>query len=161
MSTSDRTSTLLLIAGLLLLGGGGVALYTMTRGLRNNNPLNIEDDGTTAWEGLDTPRNDGEAPQPMLRFTDPVYGIRAAAHILSNYVAVDGVPPTVQSLITRWSKTDQAAYVANVAAALGVDPTDTIDLSSALPVMIPAMIVQENGLNPYSASTIAQGLSLA
>lgn len=154
--SKDSNNWLLLILGALLLGGGGIAVYTMTRGLRNNNPGNIIDDGT-AWEGLDSPRNDGT----FLRFTDVSYGIRAMARTLSNYIALDGVPSTVDALIRRWSKTDQDAYVTNVSRALGVDPTATIDLASSLPVMIPAMISQENGFNPYSDATIAAGIALA
>src|SRR5882672_7528103 len=89
---------LALVGGLVLLGGGGIAVYTMTRGLRDNNPGNIEYDGT-AWEGLANPPSEGG----YCVFTNVVYGIRAMARILSNYVALDGVASTVSDLIARWA----------------------------------------------------------
>lgn len=161
MSDSSN-SWLFIIAALFLLGGGGYIAYGMTRGLRNNNPLNIEDDGT-AWDGLDTPRNDGGTSGdgvPKLRFKTPEYGFRAASHIVHNYVGADGVAPTVNGIIRRWSATDQEAYVQHVAESLGVDPDDTLDLSSVLPQFFAAMVSQENGINPYSLSTIQAGINL-
>ena len=109
-----RNSNLIIIGALILLLSGGYVVYSGARGLRNNNPLNMEDDGTD-WEGLDTPRNDGEAPNPMLRFQTPEYGLRAARISLLNAIAHDGVPCTVDGLIRHWSATDQDAYVAHVA----------------------------------------------
>jgi hypothetical protein len=151
----DRNTLLLVVGGLLLLGGG-TAVYMQTRGLRNNNPLNIQDDGE-AWEGLDTPRNDGT----FLRFVSPEYGIRAAGIIINNYVTKDGVAPTVAGITSRWSTTDQAAYAANVSSWMNVDPNATLDLSSALPSLVAAMTRMENGLNPYDDATIINGLALA
>ena len=152
----DRNNVLLLVAAALLLGGGGYGVYTMTRGLRNNNPGNIIDDGTD-WEGLDTPRNDGQ----FLRFLTPEYGFRAMRIIVNNYVSKDGVPSTVAGIISRWSATDQAAYVANVSSELGVDPNAPIDLTSSMLGLARGITRQENGLNPYSDQTIINGLNLA
>lgn len=153
------TNTLLIVAGLLLLGGGAYAVYTMTRGLRNNNPGNIRADGT-AWEGLATPSSDGT----FFVFTDPTYGIRAMGRILTNYVGADGVTPSVTGIISRWappSENDTASYIADVAYQLGIDPNATFDLPSVLPALTAAIISHENGLNPYDPSVIAQGLALA
>jgi hypothetical protein len=154
-----KDSSLLILLAFLLLGGG-YAAYTMSRGLRNNNPLNIEDDGTD-WEGLDTPRNDSGPGRPKLRFTSPEYGFRAGKHIMTSYVNIDGIAPTVDALIRRWSATDQDAYVARVARDLGVDPSANLDLFSVLPAMFASMTSQENGFNPYSVDTIQAGLNLA
>lgn len=157
---SDLAWSVGIIVGALLIGGGGYAVYTMTRGLRNNNPGNIEYDGTT-WEGLATPPSDGT----FFVFIDAVYGIRAMGRVLSNYVALDGVPSTVSALITRWApptENDTPAYIADVDAQLGLTPgNDAIDLAVSLPALVAAIIQHENGLQPYSAATIAQGLSLA
>lgn len=157
---SSEQNWLFIFGALLLIGGGGLAVYNMTRGLRNNNPLNLEDFGDD-WTGLDNPRNDAQGPTPMFRFTDPIYGIRAGKITLQNYVAHDGIPPTVDALIRHFSETDQDAYVANVARAGGVSPDQPLNLPADFSWMIPAMITQENGINPYSADTIAQGLALA
>lgn len=151
---------LALVGGLVLLGGGGIAVYDMTRGLRDNNPGNIEYDGTT-WEGLANPPSEGG----YCVFISVIYGIRAIARILSNYIAVDGVASTVSDIITRWAPpptNDTAAYIADVDDRLGLTPgNDAIDLSSSLAVLIAAIIQHENGIQPYSADTINQGISLA
>jgi hypothetical protein len=153
-----KDSTILILLALMLLGGG-YAAYTMTRGLRNNNPGNIVDDGTD-WEGLDTPRNDGR----FLRFMKPEYGIRALARVLTNYVGRDGVPPTVEAIITRFApptENNTAAYIAKVSSDLSVDSASTLDLPSVLPALVASIVSQENGLNPYSTDLIAAGVALA
>jgi hypothetical protein len=72
----------------------------------------------------------------------------------------------VDAAIRRWSKTDQDAYVANVSAALNVDPHDAIDLTddNTRQIIIRAMTVQENGAIAAALipdSIIVQGVSLA
>lgn len=165
---NDSFYLLGLLAALALLGGGGYAVYSMTRGLRNNNPGNIKYDGTP-WEGLASPPSDGT----FAIFTDPTFGIRALGKILSNYIAIDGVAPTITGLISRWappSENDTARYIADVATSIGVDPNATLNLSPTLndgspnptlPALVEAIIQHENGLQPYSAATIQTGLALA
>jgi hypothetical protein len=157
---SDLTYAIGIALGLILLGGGGYAVYTMTRGLRNSNPGNIRYDGT-AWVGLANPPSDGT----FCVFTDPTYGIRAMATILQNYVAVDGVPSTVTAIISRWapsSENDTASYISDVDSQLGLTPgNDAIDLGVSLAPLIAAIIQHENGINPYAANTIASGIALA
>lgn len=154
----DWTYGLGIALGLLLLGGGSYAVYTMTRGLRNNNPGNIRYDGT-AWDGLANPPSDGT----FFVFTDPKYGIRAMARILSNYVTVDGIASTVSDLITRWappSENDTAAYIADVDGQLGLTPgNDAVNPTD--PNFIAAIIRHENGIQPYASNTIASGIALA
>lgn len=155
-----RSNTLLLVTGALLLFGGGAAVYTMTRGLRNNNPGNIRDDGVTAWEGIDTPRGDGE----FLRFTRPEYGIRALARTLSNYIAHDGVAPTVSGIISRLAppnENDTQAYIDKVSGDLSIAPDQLFDLPTVLPDLIASIISEEQGFNPYSEATILTGINLA
>lgn len=150
---------LLVLAALALVGGGGAAVYSMTRGIRNNNPGNIRYDGT-AWEGLATPPSDGA----YAIFVDPRYGIRALGRVLTNYIESDGVPPTVAAIIARWappSENNTLAYQTDVASELNVDPDAPLDFANVKPALVTAIIRHENGLNPYSADTIAQGLALA
>jgi hypothetical protein len=156
---SDTLWIFTLILGGLLLTGGGVAVYTMTRGLRNNNPGNIEYDGT-AWEGLANPPNDGV----YCVFTDPVYGIRAMARTISNYIAVDGIASTVTAIVSRYAPpaaNDTVSYIADVDNQLGLTPgNDAVNLATDLPSLVAAMIQHENGINPYSSATILQGINL-
>jgi hypothetical protein len=121
--------------------GGTVGTVTSAiRGIRNNNPTNLEDAGIQ-WDGMTGVDADG-----YLIFATMVKGLRAASRNLANYQNLHGIN-TVDGAIRRWSKTDQDAYVANVAAALGVDPHDDIDLTdgSTQLGMLRAMIVQETG----------------
>lgn len=152
---------MLIVLALLLLGGGGFAVYNMTRGLRNNNPGNILDDGT-AWEGLDTPRNDGA----YLRFVSPAYGLRAMGKTLENYVLLDDIPPTVADIITRYAppaSNPTANYIAFVSGVMGVDPQQPLSItpSGDLPALMAAMIRDEEGINPYSTADIISALQLA
>lgn len=111
----------------------------LSRGIRDNNPGNIEGNGGfNGQTGVDSAN--------YATFDSMQDGIRAIAVIIKNYSALYGLN-TVRAIITRWSATDQAAYVANVAAALGVDPDDSIDVSdpTTLSGIVNAIIVQENG----------------
>jgi hypothetical protein len=75
-------------------------------------------------------------------------------------VTIDGVPPTIDTLIRRWSSTDQDAYVQHVSRDLAVDPDTLLDLPSQLPAIAASITSQENGVNPYSLETITAGLNL-
>jgi hypothetical protein len=158
-----KRETLWLLIGLgalLLLGGGGVALYQMTRGLRLNNPGNIFYNPNNAWAGQIVPSTDPELAQ----FSTLLYGIRAIGHTLASYSA-EGFN-TVDSIIRRYSATDQDAYVANVSSALGVDPGATIDPTDPNTrfALVRAIINQEQGSIPamtISDNTVAQGLAMA
>jgi hypothetical protein len=137
---------------------GNIVMNGQTRGERNNNPGNIKISGNQ-WEGLAEVQSD-----PVFAvFTSPEYGIRAIGKLLTNYYQNYGLN-TVQGLITRWSSTDQAAYVQNVAMALGVTPTTVIDVTdpNTLQSLVAAIIQQENGRDIYLASgQLASGLALA
>lgn len=153
-----RDDWILWLLGALLLAGGGYVTYQATRGLRNNNPGNIRR-SSEAWQGLSPEQND----DAFFSFVSPEYGIRAMARILANYSANYGLD-TVRGLISRWApstENDTNAYVTNVARALGIAPDAPINVQVSLPRLIPAIIKQENGLQPYSASTITRGISLA
>jgi len=149
--------------GAALLVGGGALVYTMTRGLRNNNPGNIEysSDPSQQWQGLDNPPNDGV----YARFVDAAHGIRAMAVTLNTYYTKYGLD-TVSDIISKWApptENDTASYIAAVASAMGVNATDPLNMSDAgtVEALLAAIITHENGINPYSAATISQGLALA
>ena len=128
------------------------------RGIRNCNPLNIKKKAGTTWKG-----QTADQPDPIfVTFATVPFGFRAAAIILDGYQRNHGLW-TVDGIIRRWSETDQAPYVANVSAALGVAPTDHVALrhGNTLRTMMRAMCVQENGDCPYPDRVLDQGIALA
>lgn len=67
----------------------------LPRGMRNNNPLNIE--LGDQWQGLRTEQTDGR----FCQFTSLEYGYRAALIIIRNYLKKRFV--TVAQIINRWA----------------------------------------------------------
>jgi len=127
------------------------------RGLRNHNPGNIEKGEN--WQGLSA---DQSADERFAVFDSPVYGIRALTKVLLTYRNQYGIR-TPEQIINRWApafENDTGSYVAAVAAAAGIAPTDPVT-DSELPAVVAAIIKHENGSNPYSAATIADGISRA
>lgn len=128
------------------------------RGIRNNNPGNIRRT-SDQWIGMSA---DQSSDPVFVVFDTPQYGIRALARVLRSYY--DQGLTTVRAMITRWappSENDTDAYVAAVANYSGLSadvPIDSIDL--ALPLLVPAIIMHENGTQPYTADLIAQGITL-
>ncbi len=118
-------------------------------GLRNKNPGNIFYNAANQWQG-----QTGEDSTGRAQFSDMIFGIRAASHLLLTYYNNDGLT-TVDQIIRRWSATDQDAYVADVAAALQVDPHESIDVSDTGTRfdLLRAIFAQENG--PLHAATIS------
>lgn len=133
-----------------------------SRGIRNNNPTNIDRHAGTAWQGAAA---DQSGDPRFVVFTDAKYGIRACAKLILTYRAKYRLK-TVRGLINRWappSENDTGAYVAAVARDCGVGPDDVINVDSVA-VMLPlvkAIIVHENGSNPYSDQVVLDGLHLA
>lgn len=129
----------------------------LTRGLRNNNPGNIRHG--QPWQGLAAAQNDAA----FATFLSPEYGIRAMAVTLKTYANSYGIN-TVARIIARWapaSENNTLAYIASVAGSMGVDQDAPLSYPVDLPGLIAAIIKHENGLNPYTAQTIADGVRLA
>lgn len=154
----NDTNWLLLLGLALLLGGGGFAVYQMTRGLRNNNPGNLRFSTANNWQGQTG--SDGE----FAIFSSAILGIRALGKTLLSYVNKDGVAPTVTGIISRWapsSENDTVSYINDVAGQLSVDPNASLDVPAVLPQLLEAIINHENGLQPYDVATINNGANLA
>lgn len=155
-----KRNNLLLITGAMLIvaalttGVNYAVKYAKYRGIRNNNPGNIERDATN-WLGMSPQQTDVR----FITFTKPEYGIRAMARILKNYARLYGIT-NLDGLIKRWSETDQDPYIANVSREIGIQPTTPINVQQVLPKLIPAMIRQENGVQPYTQSVIDQGIAM-
>jgi hypothetical protein len=126
-------------------GGEAVAAINTAiqpRGIRNNNPLNIEDGGFAkslpGYAG-----SDGR----FAKFETPDHGVAAASKLLDIYDQKHGLN-TVAGIVGRWAPTTDgnnvSAYAADVAHRLGVDPNAPISAEQR-PQLIAAMGQHENG----------------
>ena len=128
------------------------------RGLRNNNPGNIERT-KDQWRGMSA---DQSADPRFVVFDAPVWGLRALARILRKYNA-SGLT-TVQAMISKWAPSTEnntSAYANAVARELGVSPTQPLMLTDDTMARLMAAIVRhENGQQPYDSGLFAQAIQL-
>lgn len=129
------------------------------RGIRNNNPGNIEISGQQ-WQGQ-VAGNDTR----FAAFETPEAGIRALAKNLITYQDKHGLN-TVEGIINRWAppkENQTSAYVQAVAKEVGVKPGDPINVRdpAMLAKLTAAIIRHENGAQPYGAETIDTGVKAA
>lgn len=128
-----------------------------TRGVRNNNPLNIEYNRANDWQGQTG--SDGR----FAIFSHSKWGFRAAAKLLQNYQRLYGLN-TVNELINRWAppvENHTSNYVNFVAGRMGVGIAERIDLKNKtlLTDLVHAMSIMESG-HHYTRSDAAQGVNL-
>lgn len=174
MST-PRTSLLVAlgIAIALLLASrtkkGGEVVATVTdaiastvRGIRNNNPGNIELTGDQ-WAGLSPTQTDGRFAQ----FTEMKWGVRAATRVFRNYQSKHNLR-TVGEMIARWAPPSENAtgsYTNAVAQRVGVDPRAVLDLTNAELCyrFLRAVFRHECGIaaEAIPEATIREGIALA
>lgn len=143
-----------------VIGIGGLLMLDMSkpRGIRNNNPGNLEKNGID-WQGLSSTQTDPR----FYQFQSPIFGIRALARVLKTYQSRHGIN-TVRGVIERWAppfENNTDSYVSHVASVLGVLPDEPINVEAYLMPLAEAIIVHENGQNPYSMELIEKGVSLA
>ena len=130
----------------------------MTRGLRNNNPLNMRHDRDT-WKGEVKPGQDAAFKQ----FRTMAWVYRAAFKLLHNYQRLHGCR-TLADFIRRWappSENNTDAYIRIVAQRSGLSdtsPIDTLD-GQVMQRIVAAMSQVENG-TPADASEVAEGWAL-
>ncbi|MBK9497447.1 MAG: structural protein [Xanthomonadales bacterium] len=135
------------------------------RGIRNNNPGNIEK-SNVRWQGMAATQTDPR----FLQFVSMEYGIRAIGKILRTYQNTHGLR-TVAQIIERWAPASEngsitAAYIDNVSALVGVDRDEEIDVENPeiLFGLIRGIINQENGRATSALigdDVLAAGLALA
>ncbi len=139
-----------------------------SRGIRNNNPGNIDRSPANKWQGR-MQREQMTAAQREERrfevFAAPAWGIRAICVLLISYQDKHGLKD-VRGIINRWAppvENDTGAYVNQVALALRVRPDEFINVHEyrRMRPLVEAIIRHENGGNPYSADVIEEGLRLA
>lgn len=133
------------------------------RGLRNNNPGNIEFSKENNWVGQIG--SDGR----FVQFETPEHGIRALGKNLLSYSRQGYVTP--EQIITRWAppgkidKNDTEAYIKFVSEYIGVDrdvPLDLTDLNTLTKITM-AIITQENKGHKidYTNEQISNGMQSA
>lgn len=131
----------------------------ISRGLRNNNPLNIRRN-RTAWQGLATEQNDSA----FFTFITPAWGYRAAFITLRNYKKLHGID-TIEEWIARWAppvENDTDSYIKFVAGKAGILPCDKIDCSDkeSMCRIVAAMSQMENGI-PAKMEDVEKGWELS
>jgi hypothetical protein len=146
-------------AALIAATGTGVALYNMSRGLRNNNPGNIRHGGSQ-WQGMRPEQTDTD----FVQFVSPGYGIRALGKLLQNYQSRYGLN-TVRAIVDRYAPPSEnvtGAYIDHVARAMQVSPDAPLNLqdTATLAPLVNAIIKHENGLNPYPDALVRQSLAM-
>lgn len=134
------------------IGGGGVP-----RGVRNNNPGNIEANPRSRWQGQTG--SDGR----FARFETPLQGLRALSRDLGTKMGRGQT--TIRSILSQYappSENNTAAYITAVSRRLGIGPDDRIDPNDvrARAGLMAAIVQHENGQQPYSPALIADGARL-
>lgn len=123
------------------------------RGLRNNNPGNIEYREGTRWQGQTG--SDGR----FVTFATPEHGLRALARDL-NTKSRRGLN-TVSAILREYAPREEnntAAYIRSVSGRLGVQPDQRLDLNDPglVASMMAAIIQIENGDQPYSPALLQE-----
>ncbi|MGX8839287.1 hypothetical protein ACWWKA_18490 [Klebsiella quasipneumoniae] len=128
------------------------------RGLRNNNPGNIEA-VSNSWDGQ--AGSDGR----FAKFVTPEHGIRALGKNLLSYQR-QGYD-TVSEIVNRWAPASDGnnteAYIAALCKKLNVTPNDQLNMSdiNTLRQLCAGIIQHENGKQPYSEDQLNTGVSAA
>lgn len=139
----------------------GAGPRATTRGLRNNNPLNLE---YRPGQGSTPEAGSGRfGVYPTMEA-----GVQAAERQLRRYQTVYN-RNTISEIVSRWSPTSDpgnaqgstAAYIASVARSMGMDPNAHIDLSDpqVLRRLVGAMAKVENG-RPVDVGTVGPASGL-
>lgn len=134
-----------------------------TRGVRNNNPGNIDYNPRNDWQGqLGLELKVGASTPRFARFDTPENGIRALGKLIRNYQNKHGLK-TVEQIIARWAPSNEnntRSYAEAVAKALEVTPSDIINVNriAVLRPLVEAIIRHENGYNPYAGGEIDEGV---
>ncbi len=136
---------------------------TETRGVRNNNPGNIDYNPANQWQGQLKP--DPAIEKRFARFDSPENGIRALGKLLLTYQRKHGLK-TVKAIINRWApsaENDTAAYVRAVEANTRTPPGAEVDLGqpSVMNGFVKAIIHHENAGYTYPDGVVAEGVRRA
>jgi hypothetical protein len=130
------------------------------RGIRNNNPGNVER-GRDKWKGM----ADEQTDPRFIEFDFMEYGVRAIVRILRSYNR-RGVS-TIEEIVETWApsvENDTKAYISTMEKVSGLAKTDKINFQDGDELMgvVKGIIIQENGQRwlPKDA-VIKRGIELA
>ena len=131
----------------------------VSRGIRNNNPGNIRRTSIN-WRGEvpDDLKTDSEFEQ----FIAPLFGIRAMVRDLRT--GARRGEDTIREIISQWAppnENDTEAYIKSVSRQTGIDPDAMINFDVNLPDLLDAIIVHENGSNPYADELLFEAIAAA
>jgi hypothetical protein len=138
-----------------VIGALSIGVYMKIRqplGIRNNNPLNMRETGIP-WDNK-TGENGG-----FTTFSKPWDGIRAAANDIKNKM-LDGLN-TVELIVSKWappSENNTQSYIESVAGRVGMAPGEPILYFAQFAGIVEAMIIHENGQQPYDKQVIASAV---
>ena len=138
-------------------------MTAQTRGVRNNNPGNIDYVQANKWRGQLQPNPALE--KRFARFDTPENGIRALGKLLLTYQDKHGLN-TVKAIISRWApaiENDTSAYVRAVEANTGTKPGADVDLhtTAVMQGFVKAIIRHENAGYAYPDAVLVEGVRRA
>lgn len=104
-----------------------VAQQGMTRGIRNNNPLNIRH-SSSKWQGMVRRQSD----RAFVQFTNRKYGYRAAFVLIRSYIGLHHAN-TIGKIIARWAPSSDGnntqAYIQFVSQTSGIPADEPLRFS--------------------------------
>lgn len=117
----------------------------MTRGIRNNNPLNIRRNKANRWEG----RRFTVTDEAFEEFVSMYWGFRAAFRIILNYITRYGLH-TIEGIVSRWApanENDTESYIRFVCrhTLIGGRENITCRDSEKIKKIVWSMAIQESG----------------
>jgi hypothetical protein len=139
--------------------GGARYLSGTVRGIRNNNPGNIRR-RPTAWKGKVPFARSPDSSFEV--FTAPVYGVRAMARLLRNYI--DDGYNTVEKIVGKYApgnENDTEGYIEHVAKDIQVRKNKKLKPNKkTLKALVLAMSRRENGGDYISDSLFEQAYAI-
>jgi len=136
----------------------------ITRGVRNNNPGNVDHSASNLWVG-ELPV-DKALESRFCRFDTAENGIRCLGKILVSYYHGHGLK-TIRQILARYApglENDTGAYIRAVAAETGFGADQelpTVKDQRIMAALVRAIIRHENANYEYPADVLAEGIRRA
>jgi hypothetical protein len=141
-------------------GRRSFGMEAVPRGIRNNNPGNIEKNPANAWEGR-VPL-DKNTDERFEQFTSYAYGVRALIMLLRTYI--NSGKKTITAIFSQYAppgENNTQQYINFVANRLGIDANAELKLSkNVLHALAQAIAKMENGKECISDAQFEEGWNL-